>query len=109
MLHLFAAIFSSGFQHFDEHFQIYEFLNLKLGGTTSDNLPWEYREQIRPWFQVSIYYVFHQALSFVGVKSPFFMATFFRVVTSLFGLFALTRMLPLIKIWIKSSPLKRGA
>lgn len=101
-LHFFAAIFSSGFQHFDEHFQIYEFLNLKLGGTDSSNLPWEYREQIRPWFQVYVYFILHKGFSLIGIKSPFIIATLFRIITSMFGLFALTRIIPLLKIWIKS-------
>jgi len=98
--HIFAAIFSTGFQHFDEHFQIYEFLNFKLGNIPSSNLPWEFREQIRPWFQVFTYFGVYKALGVVGINSPFFFAFVIRFLTSLFGLFALTRLIPLLKIWI---------
>ncbi|CBW25310.1 putative transferase membrane protein [Halobacteriovorax marinus SJ] len=101
LFHVLAAVFSTGFQHFDEHFQIYEFLNFKLGNIPSSNLPWEFREQIRPWFQVFIYFLIYKPLSIFGVESPFVFAFIFRLFTSLFGLFALTRVWPLIKIWIK--------
>lgn len=100
--HIIAAIFSSGFQHFDEHFQIYEFLNYKLGNIPASNLPWEFHEQIRPWFQVYIYFIFHKVLGLIGIQSPFVFAFVTRLFTSLFGLFALTRLLPLIKKWFHS-------
>lgn len=100
--HIFAAIFSTGFQHFDEHFQIYEFLNYKLGNIPGTNLPWEFREQIRPWFQVFTYFGVYKSLGFVDITSPFIFAFIIRLITSLFGLFALTRLIPLIKLWIPS-------
>ena len=49
--------FSTGFQHFDEHFQILEFVNLKWGGIRGESLAWEYREKIRPWFQPWLFYL----------------------------------------------------
>tara|TARA_R110002072_G_scaffold1989_2_gene16378 strand:- start:91859 stop:93292 length:1434 start_codon:yes stop_codon:yes gene_type:complete len=102
VLHVLAAIFSTGFQHFDEHFQIFEFLNLKLGNIPASNLPWEYREQIRPWFQVFCYYLFYKPFQLIGIENPFFFAFLFRLVTSLFGLYSLTKLWPLIQKWIKS-------
>lgn len=101
MFHLLAAIFSSGFHHFDEHFQIYEFLNLKLGQTTAADLPWEYRERIRPWFQPYLYLYIYKAFHMLGVSSPFVMAFIFRLLTSLFGLYALVRFWGVIKIWFE--------
>ncbi|ATH06740.1 hypothetical protein BIY24_01930 [Halobacteriovorax marinus] len=101
IFHILAAIFSTGFQHFDEHFQIYEFLNFKLGNIPSSNLPWEFQQQIRPWFQVFVYFLIYKPLSLIGIESPFIFSFSFRLFTSLFGLFALTRLLPLIKEWIK--------
>lgn len=98
--HLFTTIFSTGFQHFDEHFQIYEFLNFKLGNIPSSNLPWEFQSQIRPWFQVFIYFLFQKTINFVGITSPFISAFVFRLVTSLLGLYSLTKLYPLIKRWI---------
>jgi phosphatidylinositol glycan class B len=97
--HLCAVIFSSGFHHFDEHFQIYEFINLKLGKATAADLPWEFRERIRPWLQPYLYLFVYKALSSVGVISPFVMALVFRLLTSLFGLYALCRFFTLIEQW----------
>jgi GPI mannosyltransferase 3 len=99
--HILAAVFSTGFHHFDEHFQIYEFLNFKLGNIPSGDLAWEYREKIRPWFQIFNYWVIHQGLSAVGVSSPFVMAFFFRLATSLFGWGALVSLYPVIRYWFK--------
>ena len=42
-----TSVFSLGYFHFDEHFQILEFALLKLNLTTAGNLPWEYQSQIQ--------------------------------------------------------------
>jgi hypothetical protein len=60
-LHLLAAIFSTGYQNSDEHFQILEFLNAFLGRTPVATLPIEYARMIRPWFQ-----------PFIGSRPSFF-------------------------------------
>lgn len=89
LVHLITAIFSEGFFQFDEHFQILEFLGHKLNGTSAADLPWEYREQIRPWFQVFIYYLILYPLKALGLTSPFLQATVLRVFTSLISLVSL--------------------
>ncbi|MBK5097796.1 MAG: hypothetical protein JJE01_08435 [Gemmatimonadetes bacterium] len=42
VLNLAAAYFSWGFHQFDEHFQILEFANYKLGNSPASDLPWEF-------------------------------------------------------------------
>ncbi|MEW5993122.1 MAG: hypothetical protein AB1744_01840 [Candidatus Zixiibacteriota bacterium] len=79
---LIAAVFSVGYQHFDEHFQIMEFAGLKLGMTEQGNLPWEYREQIRPAIQPAIAVLVHSAVSAVGINSPFTVATTLRILSA---------------------------
>ena len=55
-----ASIFSSGFHHADEHYQILEFAGSKLGTTEVENLPWEYQAKLRPTIQPTIVIgVFH--------------------------------------------------
>ncbi len=49
-----TSIFSLGYHHFDEHFQILEFAGSKLDLTTPNNLPWEYDYQMRPAIQPAI-------------------------------------------------------
>jgi phosphatidylinositol glycan class B len=46
ILHLLAAIFSVGFYHTDEHFQILEFLNYKLGRSTGAELAVEFGQRM---------------------------------------------------------------
>jgi phosphatidylinositol glycan class B len=46
-----AAWFSSGFYHYDEHFQILEFSAYLWGAIPRENLPWEFQAQMRPWLQ----------------------------------------------------------
>jgi phosphatidylinositol glycan class B len=51
VIYLITAIFSSGYHHPDEHFQLIEFAGLEGGWNTSADLPWEYDAQIRPALQ----------------------------------------------------------
>ncbi|MEO6759288.1 MAG: hypothetical protein ABIO24_07520, partial [Saprospiraceae bacterium] len=46
-----TAWFSAGYHHPDEHFQLLELANYKLGGTTAAELSWEFRDRIRPGLQ----------------------------------------------------------
>ena len=49
------------------------------------------------------YLGFYKIISFFGIKSPFFMSFFFRLMTTIFGLFAIWRLRSLIKEWFDSS------
>lgn len=86
IIHLTCSFFSVGFWHFDEHFQVLEFLNIKLHSLPPDHLAWEYREKIRPWFQVFFYYLVSFPLKDIN---PFYLATFLRLITSLLSLLSL--------------------
>jgi phosphatidylinositol glycan class B len=97
--HLLAAFFSVGFHHFDEHFQILEFLNYKLLGSPMKDLPWEFEAQMRPWTQVYIYGAFYKVFNFFGLSSPFYHTLIFRVVCSRFWLYSVYRLLPVLKKW----------
>lgn len=97
-LHLLAAFFSTGFHHFDEHFQIIEFLGLKLSKTSAAHMPWEYRDMVRPWAQPFIYYCI--LLPFFFIKDSFIQVTILQVATSLFGLFSTIWLLRTLKeLW----------
>src|SRR5210317_356795 len=78
-----AAIFSQGFIHPDEHYQILEFLNLKMSNWTDPSIfNWDFHEKIRPWFQVSIYY---SLFKFLPAINPFNMALIIRIFNGLLG------------------------
>ena len=77
-----AAFFSQGFHHFDEHFQILEFAAIKLHLTTEDQLPWEYKEQMRSALQPAIVVLFHKVLEPLGIKDPFLITFLLRLMTA---------------------------
>ncbi len=49
-----TAWFSAGYHHPDEHFQLLEFANYKLGNTSAADMPWELGAQIRPALQPTL-------------------------------------------------------
>lgn len=104
-IHLIGSFFSTGFQHFDEHFQILEFVNLKWGGIRGESLAWEYREKIRPWFQPWLFYLFSYPFKVLGVKNPFFFACYFRILSGVLGWFSVLYFFKIVKIWFKNNGL----
>jgi phosphatidylinositol glycan class B len=86
---LVTAWFSETFYFPDEHYQILEFMALKLGITQAADLPWEYSARIRPWFQPLIYFLIAKPLMLLGLKDMFAIAFALRLATGLFSLAAL--------------------
>jgi len=86
---LITALFSKGFHHFDEHFQILEFASSKTGMTTTSDLPWEYESKIRPTLQPIIAVGGIKIMQTLGISSPFTQATIFRILAGLFSLFCI--------------------
>ncbi len=78
---LIASIFSTGYHHFDEHFQILEFAGIKLDLTYASNLPWEYHNQMRPSLQPTIVVIIFRLFRMLGVDNPFFIAFFLRLLS----------------------------
>lgn len=74
-----AAIFSLGYHHFDEHFQILEFAGLKLNLIEAKDLPWEFHEQMRPSIQPALVVVLYRFIAFFGEPNPFFVAMVLRL------------------------------
>ena len=80
-----TAFLSRGYYHPDEHFQILEFANYKLGKIRPDQLPWEFKDAMRPSFMPWIAY---GVMTIVG--NPFWTATILRIVTALMSILAIT-------------------
>lgn len=87
-LYLLACIFSTGFYHWDEHFQILEFLSYINGHTTKELLPWEFTHQMRSWVQPFFYSLIQKPLLLLGLQDPFIQVFHFRLVTALMSLMA---------------------
>ncbi len=89
MLALISSVFSYGFFHYDEHYQIIEYVGLKMGKSAPENAAWEYNARIRPWMQPGLYYVISKILTLSGVKNPFVLSFSFRFITAIFGVCAI--------------------
>jgi len=83
-----AAWFSEGYHHPDEHFQVLELANYKLGRSAAADLPWEFSAQIRPGLQPLLAAGAIRALQQLGVENPFLQVWFLRLSIGL--LFLLT-------------------
>jgi GPI mannosyltransferase 3 len=77
-----AAIFSTGYYHFDEHFQILEFAGLKLKMNVAENLPWEYTYKMRPMIQPALVVAVFQFLNLFSISNPFLIATILRLLSA---------------------------
>jgi len=105
--HLCAAIFSAGFYHYDEHFQILEFAGLKLGLNETTDLAWEYPEQIRPALQPAIAYALIKTCHVLHLRSPFAQALILRLLSAVLALIGVTCLIKVFWHEIKSDILKK--
>ncbi len=88
-IYSFAAVYSLGYYHGDEHFQIIEFMSYKLGLLEKESLPWEFNERLRPWLAPFLYLQITKIAESLGVNSHFTLAFLFRFITMLFGIAAI--------------------
>ena len=100
---LLTAFFSEGFYHGDEHFQIVEFAQFKLGKTAQVNLPWEFDAQIRPTMQPAIAMGIFHLCDLISITDPHSKAFVLRLITSIFAFSAIAIFLRSIKHLIKPS------
>jgi len=82
VLHLLMGWFSEGILHPDEYYQIYEFAALKLGLTTANQLPWEYKAEMRPTFQP---WMVIGLTKLFRLDNPHLIMAFFRLFSSSLG------------------------
>lgn len=93
IFYLLTAVFSVGFFSWDEHYQTLEFLSPRLGRGSVADLPWEYAEAARPWFQPGLYYLLISFLRLLGVENAAHWALWLRVFSAVLSwstLFTLT-------------------
>jgi len=86
LLYSVGAWFSTGFHHFDEHFQIIEFAQYKMELNAADDLTWEFHERMRPALQPALAYAGLQSMKTVGITDPFIQMFLFRWLTALLSL-----------------------
>jgi phosphatidylinositol glycan class B len=89
-----ASVFSLGFHHPDEHFQILEFAGARLGLSDPHSMPWEYAAEMRSAFQPFIVFFLYRFQSIFGVPDPFtiaFILRLFSAALSLVCIYAFTK------------------
>lgn len=86
-LTIFCAWFSVGFHHADEHFQILEFCNYKMGYTPAIYMPWEFQQKMRAAFLPGIAYVIGEAMNMCHLYNPFVLAFLLRLLTGIVSWF----------------------
>lgn len=87
-LYLICAILSSGFQHPDEHFQIFPPLLVKLHGLSFENLTWEYAEKMRSYLLPLFFWITSFLPLRLGFSEPFFTVILSRVFIGASALFS---------------------
>lgn len=102
MVHVIAAWFSAGFHHPDEHYQIIEFANYKIGNIEASQLPWEFGANMRPGFQPYVFYFFYKIFMAIGLYNPFFMIFILRLITSLLAIFTVYQLQKSLKPFFKN-------
>jgi phosphatidylinositol glycan class B len=89
-VYLITAINSKGYFHYDEHYQIIEFANLKLGVNSPSDLAWEYKAQIRPAIQPTICVALFKLLHVTGITDAYTLALSLRLLSLLLSLTAIS-------------------
>lgn len=89
LIYLIAAIFSNGYYHPDEHYQLIEFAGLKLHWNSAADLTWEFDRKIRPTLQPFIVLVIFKVLGFVGIRDVFVLSGALRLLSACFSFIAI--------------------
>lgn len=89
IISIITAYFSLGHLHPDEYYQILEFAAYKLQISTTNNLTWEFYDQIRPsiqaWFVVYLY----KAFALINYTNPFTITFITRLFAGVLSLYAI--------------------
>jgi GPI mannosyltransferase 3 len=91
-----TAFNSTGYFHWDEHYQIIEFANVKMGLNKAADVAWEYRAEIRPAIQPAIAFVLFSTARLIGITDPYWLSFFLRLLTAALALVAIGR-------WLRST------
>jgi phosphatidylinositol glycan class B len=84
--HVLAALFSRGYFQFDEHYQVLEFIQWKLGLVAGAQMPWELGEKMRPWLHPLLFFPLEWLSQRVLGWSPCLKTTLHRACVAAFAL-----------------------
>lgn len=103
-----TAYNSHGYYHPDEHYQIVEFAQFKLGIINPETLAWEYRHQIRPTLQPMVCYTVFKVLHALNIENPYHQALCLRLLTAIFALIAIHFFVQQTKHLFKNQVIQKG-
>jgi GPI mannosyltransferase 3 len=86
IFHFLTAWYSIGRYQSDEQYQIIEFAAYKKGINKASDLPWEFKENMRPAIQVFIAYSIINSCELFGLDNPFTQAFFLRLFSAILGI-----------------------
>jgi len=105
LFHLITSVYSVGFHHLDEHYQILEFANYKLGNNLPSDLPWEFEAKLRPSIQPAIAFLIIKTSQLIGISNPFDQAMIMRILSSILSLLSVILLVYIFRDEIKSEKL----
>ncbi|MFT3928012.1 MAG: hypothetical protein QM778_36125 [Myxococcales bacterium] len=105
---LLTAFRSETFFHPDEHYQIIEFVGLKLGFTRPEELTWEFVERARPFMQPALYYALLKPLVALGLDDRFVMIFLMRLASCLVSFAALVSLMQTSAPWVSHEDANRS-
>src|SRR5258708_4511482 len=85
-VHAAAAFFNGGFLNADEHYQIIEFAQYKMGRQSLSGLAWEYAVRMRPALQPWLAFVVIRFCRAFDIASPFATALGLRLLSTVIAL-----------------------
>ncbi|WP_114939556.1 mannosyltransferase [Mucilaginibacter endophyticus] len=83
VVYLFVAYNANGFHNADEHFQIIEFANYKLGVAKAGDLAWEFHSRIRSGLQPMLCVIFFKLMRFLGIDDVYYLSFGLRVLSAI--------------------------
>ena len=92
-LFLLTAWFSVGYNHPDEHFQILEYCNYKLGFSAAKDLPWEFATRCRTSVQPFLAFCLCKAMLALGIFRPLWAAFLLRLIAALLSWWVTVRLI----------------
>ncbi|MBK6892961.1 MAG: hypothetical protein IPH00_07455 [Flavobacteriales bacterium] len=83
VVHLITAWFSTGYYAADEHYQIIEFAQARMGEFPKDQLAWEYADRLRSGLLPTLCVAVFKTAGAAGASSPFLLAFLLRALTAI--------------------------
>jgi hypothetical protein len=107
-VYLAYAVFSTGYHHADEYFQVIEFASAKRGLGLPSELAWESAARARSWLQPAMYVGIAKLAMAFDVQRPLTLLLVFRLVTGLVSWCSLWLLIAVGRRWLAGEGERRA-